>query len=88
MNRDVSEEVAFEESVQEDAEEENVDQVQDTELQENDTIQRQVPFEESVPQEAEEEPLDIPPVLAKKSDEQAGMLRVSLKDFEKEYEVE
>ena len=39
-------------------------------------------------QEAEEEPLDIPPVLAKKSDEQAGMLRVSLKDFEKEYEVE
>ena len=39
MNRDVSEEVAFEESVQEDAEEENVDQVQDTELQENDSVQ-------------------------------------------------
>ncbi len=31
---------------------------------------------------------DLPPVMAQKSDEQVGMLRVSLKDFEKEYEVE
>ena len=39
--------------------------------------------------EQEEEGLeDQPPVLAKKSDEMVGLLRVSLEDFEKDYEVE
>jgi len=44
------------------------------------------PLNEQVPDE-DEDP-DGPPVLAKKSDEQVGMLRVALKDFEQEYEVD
>ena len=35
-----------------------------------------------------EEQDDGPPILAKKSDEQIGLLRVSLEDFEKDYEVD
>ena len=38
-------------------------------------------------QEGEEQE-DGPPILAKKSDEQIGLLRVSLEDFEKDYEVD
>jgi hypothetical protein len=49
------------------------------------------PLNEQSPDELvddSEVPLDVPAVLAKKSDEQAGMLRVTLDDFENEYEVD
>ena len=44
------------------------------------------PLNEQAPDEDED--LDGTPILAKKSDEQVGMLRVALKDFEQEYEVD
>ena len=39
-------------------------------------------------EQEEEDSANQPPVLAKKSDEMVGLLRVSLEDFEKDYEVE